>query len=185
MGSKKKIKYDSKYIAYVESGESAAVFVARDIAKDLDTRGKWIDIVSHDGHKNSGNKWIFKTIRIELFPRKTNPVYPKNASEEDKKYITWQAARKDIDTQKSQGFKGPKYVLSVKTQLPQYKKEFIPEKVIVTKRYYSKVYHRFFDQMIPHGDCEERIEKKVINPGLNHTESKPFKYFVTAIKKIG
>ena len=54
--------------------------------------------------------------------------YPKNASEENKKYITWQVAHKDIDTQKSQGFKGPKYELSFKTQLPQYKKEFIPEK---------------------------------------------------------
>lgn len=185
MDKKEKIKYDSKYIAYVESGESAAVFVARDIAKDLDTRGKWIDIIYHDGHKKSGNKWIFKTIQIELFPRKTKPVYPENASEEDKKNITWQAALKDIVFQRSQGYKGPKYVLTVKTQLPQCKKKFIPEKVIITKRYYSKVYHCFFDQMIPNGDCEERIEKKVINPGLNHTESKPFEYIVTAIKKIG
>ena len=121
MDKKEKIKYDSRYIAYVESGESAAVFVARDIAKDLDTRGKWIDIVSHDGHKNSDNKWIFKTIRIELFPRKTNPVYPKNASEYDKKYITWQTAQKDINTQRYQGFRGPKYELTVKSELSERK----------------------------------------------------------------
>lgn len=121
MGNKEKIKYDSKYIAYVESGESAAVFVARDIAKDLDTSGKWIDIIFHNGYKNFDNKWIFKTIKIELFPRKTNPIYPKNASEYDKKYITWQTAHKDINNQRSQGFRGPKYELAVKSELSERK----------------------------------------------------------------
>lgn len=38
----------------------------------------------------------FSSIIIELFPRKTKPIYPPNASTEDKKYITWKAANEDI-----------------------------------------------------------------------------------------
>lgn len=117
MDKKEKIKYDSKYIAYVESGESAAVFVARDIAKDLDTSGKWIDIIYHDGYKNSENKWIFETIKLELFPRKTNPIYPKCLSDEDKKYITWEAAHKDISELRNKNYHGPKFELKVKSEI--------------------------------------------------------------------
>ena len=41
----KKEKYDAEYISYIESGESAAVVVARDIVKSINTTWKWIDIV--------------------------------------------------------------------------------------------------------------------------------------------
>lgn len=104
-----KIKYDAAYISYVENGESAAVFIARDIAKDVPTGGMWIDVISIDGYKRDNGRWDFKSFCIELFPRKTHPVYPENASDEDKKYITWQTAHKDIKAQRKQGYKGKKY----------------------------------------------------------------------------
>ena len=82
-----KIKYDAAYISYVESGESAAVFVARDIVWSIDTTGMWIDIIKLDGHKNNSGRWDFKYFSFELFPRKKHPKYPTGISDEDKKYI--------------------------------------------------------------------------------------------------
>ena len=170
MDKKEKIKYDSKYIAYVESGESAAVFVARDIAKDLDTRGKWIDIISIDGHKNSDEVWVFKTIKIELFPRKTNPVYPENASEEDKKYITWQAAHKDIDFQRSQGYKGPRFELKVNTV------NLNKGKFKMVDKCYNKTFHRYVPLQWNNSSCEIRHVKQTLKPY--------WKYFVNSVKRI-
>ncbi|MBD5522290.1 MAG: hypothetical protein HDR03_13890 [Lachnospiraceae bacterium] len=51
-----KIKYDADYISYVESGESAAVFVARDIVRSIDTSGMWIDILNLKGDKNDDDR---------------------------------------------------------------------------------------------------------------------------------
>ena len=115
MGKKERIKYDSEYIAYVESGESAAVFVARDIANGIDLKGNWIDIIHYDGRFVPDSGWAFTNIRIELFPRKSNPQYSKHMSDEEKKYITWQAAHKDINELKSRKYHGPRYDLKVKS----------------------------------------------------------------------
>jgi len=43
--SRKKIKYDAEYIAYVKNGESAAVFITRDIAKEILTDGMWVAVI--------------------------------------------------------------------------------------------------------------------------------------------
>ncbi|MBR0061509.1 MAG: hypothetical protein IJP68_08515, partial [Selenomonadaceae bacterium] len=51
MDTKEKIQYDAEYISYVEHGESAAVFITRDIVKSIKTKGKWIDVLSIDGDK--------------------------------------------------------------------------------------------------------------------------------------
>lgn len=107
----KKTVYDAAYISYVENGESAAVFIARDIAKDVPTVGKWIDVTRSDGYKNKNNRWDFKEFAIELFPRHKTPTYPKDATDEDKKYITWKTAHEDITEQRSKGVKGSKYVI--------------------------------------------------------------------------
>lgn len=104
-----KKKYDAAYISYVESGESAAVFIVRDIVRSIDTTGKWIDVLSLEGCENKDRRWDFKYIDVELFPRKRHPKYPANASEEDKKYITWKTANEDIACQRSHGYKGPKF----------------------------------------------------------------------------
>ena len=95
-----KILYDASYISYVANGESAAVFITRDIAKNVPTVGKWIDVILSDGHKNKHDRWDFKQYTVEIFPRYKTPVYPKNASDEDKKYITWKTAHEDIEEQR-------------------------------------------------------------------------------------
>ena len=43
---REKWKHDTEYISYIESGESAAVFIVRDIVNSIDTSGKWIDVIS-------------------------------------------------------------------------------------------------------------------------------------------
>ena len=40
MKNENKIKYDSEYISYVEHGDSAAVFIVRDLVKNIDTSGE-------------------------------------------------------------------------------------------------------------------------------------------------
>ena len=102
-------KHDAAYISYVESGESAAVFVARDIVRSIDTNGKWIDVLDYDGDKNWDYQWEFEYFTFELFPRKTRPKYPKEATEEDIKYITWKTAHADINMQRRQGYRGVRF----------------------------------------------------------------------------
>lgn len=106
---KKKIKYDPAYISYVSHGDSAAVLITRDIVKQIDTGGKWIDVLSVNGSQNYAARWDFKNFVVEIFPRITRPVYPVNASETDKKYVTWKTARTDIERQRNKGYVGPKY----------------------------------------------------------------------------
>ncbi len=104
-----KIVYDAAYISYVENGESAAVFITRDIAINVPTGGKWVDMLQTDGWKRRDGRWVFKEFTVELFPRKKHPVYPENASDEQKKYITWKTAHEDISEQRKNGAKGPMY----------------------------------------------------------------------------
>ena len=64
MSNQNKIKYDSAYISYVANGDSAAVFIARDIVRSIDTSGMWIDVISTSGYKNEYGKWDFSSITI-------------------------------------------------------------------------------------------------------------------------
>ena len=79
--SRKKIKYDAEYIAYVKNGESAAVFITRDIAKEIPTNGMWVDVIDCDGYSED-DVWDFKFIKVELFKKRIKPVYPPNSSDE-------------------------------------------------------------------------------------------------------
>ncbi len=83
------IKYSPEYISYLANGDSAAVFITRDIVKSINTKDKWIDVIELQGQKNWDCKWDFKRIVVEILPRKIKPIYPKNATLEMKKYITW------------------------------------------------------------------------------------------------
>ena len=104
-----KKKYDAEYISYVESGESAAVFITRDIVRVIDTTGKWIDILNLEGDKNKSGRWNFRYFTIELFPRKKKPEFLSNMDEEERAYTTWKTAHEDIGEQRSQGYRGKKY----------------------------------------------------------------------------
>ena len=89
LNNQNKMKYDAEYISYVNNGDSAVVFIVRDIVKSINTAGMWIDVIKTSGYKNKFNKWDFSNITIELFPRKTKPIYPQYVSDEYKKYITY------------------------------------------------------------------------------------------------
>ncbi|MBR1657668.1 MAG: hypothetical protein IJ697_04290 [Synergistaceae bacterium] len=110
MGKNDSWKHDSDYISYIDSGESAAVFIVRDLANAVDTRGKWIDIVSMSIYYLKDNTRAFNWIVAELFPRKIQPEYDKNDVEHNR-YLTWRAAHEDISCQRAEGYIGPKFLV--------------------------------------------------------------------------
>lgn len=109
---REKWKHDTEYISYIESGESAAVFIVRDIVNSIDTRGKWIDVISLNTYYKSGadGRKAFNWIIVELFPRNIKPHYDKKDPLHNK-YLTWKAANEDISIQRAKGYNGPKYLV--------------------------------------------------------------------------
>lgn len=93
MAEMKDWKHDVKYISYNKSGESAAVFIVRDIVNSIDTKGKWVDVISLNTYdkKDTGGRMAFNWIIVELFPRKMQPKYDKNDSDHNR-YLTWVTA---------------------------------------------------------------------------------------------
>ena len=102
-------KHDAEYISYIESGESAAVFIVRDIVNSIDTKGKWVDVISLNTYckRGVGDRMAFI---VELFPRKMQPKYDKNDSAHNR-YLTWITAHEDIAKQRQTGFHGEKYLV--------------------------------------------------------------------------
>ena len=85
---------DEKFIDYYKSGEATAVYIVRDLAEDVKTRGKWIDVLpTTNSCYSSCGRLEFNWIIVELFPRITNPKYKKD-DEEYNKYLCWWAARR-------------------------------------------------------------------------------------------
>lgn len=171
LSNQNKIKYDSAYISYVANGDSAAVFIVRDVVRSIDTSGMWIDVISTSGHKNKFDQWDFSSITIELFPRKTEPIYPPNASTEDKKYITWKAANEDIAKQRSQGYRGKKFTVCPK----------LVNKNQGKTKTIEKIWNKEFGRYVPKhwartSDCEVHIKKVPIQPA--------WEYHIISIKRL-
>lgn len=105
-------KHDTEYISYIESGESAAVFIVRDIVNSIDTKGKWVDVISLNTYYKRGadDRMAFNWIIVEIFPRKMQPKYDKNDSAHNR-YLTWVTAHEDIAKQRQAGFHGEKYLV--------------------------------------------------------------------------
>mgnify|MGYP001114520616 FL=1 len=105
-------KHDTEYISYIESGESVAVFIVRDIVNSIDTKGKWVDVISLNTYykRGAGDRMAFNWIIVELFPRKMQPKYDKNDSAHNR-YLTWVTAHEDIAKQRQAGFHGEKYLV--------------------------------------------------------------------------
>ena len=125
-------KHDTEYISYIESGESAAVFIVRDIVNSIDTKGKWVDVISFNTYykRGAGNRRAFKWIIVELFPRKMQPKYDKNDSAYNR-YLTWVTAHEDIAKQRQAGFHGEKYL--VLCNLYKNKNKFTTHTIIARK----------------------------------------------------
>ena len=50
-------RQDKDYLDYIDSGESAAVYIVKNIVKSLDTKNMWVDVVSLSTYykRGSGN----------------------------------------------------------------------------------------------------------------------------------
>ena len=143
-----RIQYSPEYINYVESGESAAVFIVRDLVKGINTHNKWIDILDSDKEDSDYRRWNFRSITAEIFPRTIKPNYPEYASADELKYITWETAHKDIEKQRRSGKEGNKDHI----RLQLYNKNEGKYETV------EKCWNRKFEQYVPlyleNDDCE-------------------------------
>ena len=129
-------KHDVEYISYIESGESAAVFIVRDIVNSIDTTGKWIDVISLNTYykKGAGDRKAFNWIIVELFPRKMTPKYDRQDSNHNK-YLTWLTAHEDIAKQRQAGFHGEKYL--VLCNLYNKNKNKFTTRTVIARKYWE------------------------------------------------
>ncbi|MBR0141312.1 MAG: hypothetical protein IJM19_03595 [Ruminococcus sp.] len=190
-GKKKKNepwRHDPEYIAYCEHGDSAAVFILRDIVKNVDTSGYWIDIVESVVRKHyerfkeysKGGRLLeigrdahdFEYFVGELFPRRTIPVYTEFMTDEQKKYLTWETAIIDIEEQHSEGYVGRKYkvypILEMKTTV---RKEDVVQ-------YLSRSDEKWYDEDKFKG---EFLKKRTIERTIE--ETKP-DYKIKLVKRV-
>lgn len=73
------------YKNYTHSKEALAVFLTRNYVDKLETRSKWIDVVSYDSWGGAiYDKILLNYFVIELFTREINPTYPKEETIQDK-----------------------------------------------------------------------------------------------------
>lgn len=96
-----------EYHLYLRSDEAAAVYFVKNLVNGIDTEGKWIDVINEERYPDVNDKPVFKNVVIELFERKIKPKYPKDADVMLTRAITWEAAHKDINEQRSHGIHGP------------------------------------------------------------------------------
>lgn len=167
-------KHDTDYISYIESGESAAVFIVRDIVNSVDTKGKWIDVISLNTYykKGAGNRKAFNWIIVELFPRKMTPKYDKLDLEHNK-YLTWVTAHEDIAKQRQVGYHGEKYLVLCNLYNKS-KNKFITETIFARKYWEPMEAYRSIEvkkPVIP--DWEYRIQavKKVNSKQVKYIEN--------------
>ena len=98
-------RQDKNYLDYIDSGESAAVYIVKNIVKSLDTKNMWVDVVSLSTYCKRGSGNIaFNWIIVELFPRKIKPKY--DTDPDYNRYLTWLTAHEDIEKQRDSGFHG-------------------------------------------------------------------------------
>ena len=96
-------RHDKDYLDYIDSGESAAVYIVKNIVKSLDTKNMWVDVVSINTYYKRGSGNIaFNWIVVELFPRKIKPKY--DTDPDYNRYLTWLTAHEDIEKQRDSGF---------------------------------------------------------------------------------
>lgn len=124
---------------YISSGEATAVHIVRDIVNNIDTRNKWIDVISMDTddyvdddyYYYDDDHYNFNWIIVELFPRITHPNYKKfveilpsddhntkhskeitnKSIREENRYITWNAAHNDILAHREKNHHGQKFIV--------------------------------------------------------------------------
>ncbi|MBP0972873.1 MAG: hypothetical protein J5851_03095 [Oscillospiraceae bacterium] len=101
--------HDTDFTAYQRSGEAAGVSIVRDMAEDVSTAGKWIDVIDMNTFTHTSGCLGFNWIIVELFPRITVPEYTNDR--ELNRYLCWQAAHEDIAAHRSRGHHGEKHLV--------------------------------------------------------------------------
>lgn len=144
--------------------------MTRDIAKEVPTDGMWVDVISANKKDRVDGRWDFTSFTVELFPKITRPEYPPDASEESKKYITWQTACKDIENHRKQGHRGSKYRIC--PQLVNINKDkYTMEEAVWSFSLDSWVPKSWFDS-----GCEWREKEVPLEP--------QWEYEIRSVKKI-
>lgn len=128
--------HDDAFISYYETGEAEAVYIVRDLAKDVDTTGKWIDVVSASTFGTDCEKIGFNRIIVELFPRITRPDYGDDVYEN--RYLCWHAAHKDIALHRSKNHHGEKFLVLCKLCIEE--REIYRAGVKIWRKYGNYVY---------------------------------------------
>ena len=100
---------DAAFSLYVESGEARLVHIIRDLAKDVDTSGNWIDILQSGRFWSNQKQETVFWVAAELFPRLTTPVYTSDPMENN--YLCWRAAHEDIAEHREKQHHGRKYMV--------------------------------------------------------------------------
>lgn len=111
-----------KYLEYASTDEAFAVlFVKKHLAQ---AKGRWVDIVDCQRYEMSLDNLHFRFVVGGLYKRQIQPQYPsKSAFTIDGKFdergfylmtraITWEAAHKDIEQQKSKKVAAPKFKIT-------------------------------------------------------------------------
>lgn len=101
--------HDKAFNLYNTTGEATAVHIVRDLAENVNTKGKWIDVVSMNTCNTRYDTLNFNRIIVELFPRITHPQYTNDP--EFNKYICWKTAHNDIASHRSKNHHGEKYIV--------------------------------------------------------------------------
>lgn len=164
-----KVKFSAEYINYIKNGDSAVVFITRDIVKSINTNGKWIDVLdSEDGEEiftdegEARYRWDFDGFIVELFPRKTKPDYSNAQCDWEIKYITWATATKDIAEWRKKGYKGQKFKVRLKLVNEN------EGKTVTVRRLWNKKFERFVPEKWKNADCVYRYVKVPVNPNWQY-----------------
>lgn len=127
-------RQDKDYLDYIDSGESAAVYIVKNIVKSLDTKNMWVDVVSINTYYKRGSGNIaFNWIVVELFPRKIKPKY--DTDPDYNRYLTWLTAHEDIEKQRDSGFHGEKFL--VLCDLYDKNKNKFTTHTVIAKKYWE------------------------------------------------
>lgn len=162
-------KVFNDYLDYLESEEATIVFITKNLVNSVDTKKKWIDVVEFDCWGIRGKKYAFNYFIVELFERKIWPKFPKGATIEMKRAITWNTAHEDIQQQRFKGIRGPMFLITCPLyNVNKGKKELKYEK------YWNEEYGGFdFTGKVPTTTRVRKIDKKP-----------DWKYRITGVKKI-
>ena len=165
-----------KYEDYLKSSEALAVYLVKSYVHQVDTRNKWIDVVSSNTWDHRSNKMAFNYLIVEIFDRKKHPIYPNKIEQMDDyryrqicKAITWDVSHDDIRNQRERGIRGQLFL----TIVPIYNKNK-GKKVVIEKPFWNEEYGGFdYTGKVP--TTTKRIEKDM---------EPEWDYLVKAFKQI-